>query len=57
MFNERENRKGIKPARLAVIFKRFAINSKNMDFKGFVKAINYLAVDYFEERIDRREEL
>jgi len=52
MFNERENRKGIKPARLAVIFKRFAINSKNMDFKGFVNAIRYLAIDYFKERID-----
>ena len=55
MFHPRENRNGITKEKLTTIFKRYAKNTKSLDFKGFQKAVKYLALEYFEARDDPRE--
>ena len=57
MWHPRENRKGLKQDFLSKIFKKYAQNHRLLDFNGFEKVIKSLAIEYFEERQDKKESM
>jgi len=57
MWHPRENRKGLRQDFLIKIFKKYAINHRQLDFKGFQKVIQCLALEYFKNRDDKKENM